>query len=62
MAGDAASQVADAEEDTVVATLLTAVALLASVLLGRHVTQKCAAERARARARPCCVRFLGGVR
>ncbi len=41
MAGDAAAQVADAEEDTVVATLLTAVALLASVLLGRHVTQKC---------------------
>jgi hypothetical protein len=40
-AGSAASQVADAEETTVVATLFTALAVLVSVLLGRHVTQKC---------------------
>jgi hypothetical protein len=53
-AGSAASQVADAEETTVVATLFTALAVLVSVLLGRHVTQKCAQRVTSSLARRTC--------
>jgi hypothetical protein len=66
--GSAASQVADAEESTVVATLLTALAVLSSVLLGRHLTRRRARAHACARAagvhcarRGCCaaLRYVG---